>query len=257
MAGNHVYGATASHPQRLFPRYAPLMRRASAVPGGLLFASRLLASIAFDAAHSDTENPTPADFSAGQVAVCGFPRTGTTSMEEAVAAALGGPGSCFKNHDPLAIARFVEAGVPVIVTLRGPMATVVSWSLYHHDEPRADLLDWRLQAYTAWHRELRHQLPSPWIRLVDFGRFTDAPARALTVALRDWQTNAVSPSDITSAVHARNSMAGTDVRRTNVPHPERDGLKDSFMAAARSRRVQRSLKQARQIYSDLVLHCEI
>jgi hypothetical protein len=243
------------HPQRVFPGYAAGFDWASRIPNGLALTSRVLAPLAFDGAPSGSENARPSDLSAARVVVCGFPRTGTTFMQQALAAVLGSSSRCWKNHDVLALPGYLEYGLPVLVPLRRPQATVVSWAIYHGDAPSAEALLRRLHAYLAWHREFRRHADDPGVRVIDFQRFSIDPAGVLERVLpEDDRADVladVTVEDIAAAVHTSNLAARLDVSHRHTPSSQRDALKADYRSVLDNRRLRGILGRATDLYEDL------
>jgi hypothetical protein len=241
-------GRTSFHPQRLFPRFARPMELASRIPGGLRLASFLTETVAFDEAPSATENPTGQDLASAHVAVCGFPRTGTTFIQGAVNRAMDDDSACWKNHDPLAIPLYATAGIPTMVTLRPPIDTVVSWSLYNHDEPSAELMAWRFATYTAWHREALRATRSPWVTVIDFDAFCADPIALLDDVLGRPHPATVTPAMVTQDVRAGNESSGLALRHGNVPDARRSALRTPFVDLLDDHRVRTALDRAEAAY---------
>lgn len=215
------------------------------MPGGLASTALALRGVAFDDQPSATENATVDDLRSAYVALCGFPRTGTTFLQKAINLALGDESACFKNHDPLAVGRYADAGLTTLVTLRDPLATIVSWSLYHGDLPSPELLSARLATYVAWHREIRRRLDSPWVVVIDFDEFSARPSAVLEHVL-DFASDAeVSERTVSEHVRVCNEDSRLPMRHGNVPDPRRERLKEPYVTAAQQPRVRRVLERAR------------
>jgi hypothetical protein len=216
------------HPQRLFPRYSGLFSAASRIPGGLPLASRAFRGLAYDLQPSETENATADDLARVHVVVCGFPRTGTTFMQSAVDLALLRPGSCWKNHDVLALPTYAANGLPILVPIRHPRDTVASWCLYNSDEPTSVAVRRRVRSYMAWHRELKRHLSLEHVVVIDFADFTTDPYRLLTrllpnVTVADLGTE-LTQSLIAADVQAANEREALDITQHNTPSTQRDVL---------------------------------
>ncbi|MBK9738975.1 MAG: hypothetical protein IPO93_05600 [Actinobacteria bacterium] len=249
------------HPQRLFPTFARPVEMASRVPGGLRLSSRLLGPIAFDRGPSTSEDPALADVEMADVAVVGFPRSGTTFMQSAISVLLDSPTACWKNHDPFTIRTFVDAGTPVLVPVREPLDAVVSLCLYHQDEPSAARMRQRIAMYTAWHREVSRQLDSPLATVVDFVHFSLDPADALTRVLGH-KVPALDPAlmsveQLARDIRSANRRAGLDVGQRNTPSTRREEMKAPFLRLADDPRIRAPLARARAIYAQLTATVEI
>lgn len=247
----HHDGRTSFHPQRLFPRFARPIELASRAPGGLRLASAVLGSLAFDAKPSATENPTSSDLAEACIAVCGFPRTGTTFIQSAINQALGDDRACWKGHDPLALPLYSAAGIPTLITLRPPADALVSWSLYHHDLPSADLLARRAAVYTAWHREILRATRSPRVTVIDFESFCSDPTSLLADVLGRPPVKSVTPSVVSGQVRSRNASSGLDLRQGNVPDPRRAALRTPFVDLLDEPPVRRAIERAEAMHRRL------
>lgn len=224
------------------------MELASRVPGGLRVAGFVAGTVIFDDMLSATENPTGTDVASAYVAVCGFPRTGTTFIQGAVNRALEDERACWKNHDPLSIPLYAAAGVPTLITLRSPADAIVSWSLYNHDQPSASLMAKRAAMYTAWHNEALRATCSPWVTVIDFDAFCADPIGLLDDVLGRPHTTTVTPSAVAQYVRASNAASQTAVRHGNVPDARRAELRTPFVDLLDERPVRRALARAEEIH---------
>ncbi len=244
------------HPHRLFPRFGRPVEIISRRRGGLALAARLAGPLLFDRQASGTENATAADLRRVRVAVCGFPRTGTTFLQHAVGDALGNQAACWKNHDAFAATTFTDAGIPVLVPLRDPLSTIVSWSLYHHDPPSADLMRSRLAIYLAWHREIARLDQRAGLTMLDFEEFCADPGDVLATALGPSAVPSRVTEDAiertTDLVLAENDDRDLAINHRNVPAHERDLLKGPYLDAVRGDHVQSMLERANDVYLDLL-----
>jgi hypothetical protein len=225
---------------------------ASRAPRGLEAAADLLGPLAFDPAPSDTENARQSDLTRAALVICGFPRTGTTFIQSAVNQALDDPDACWKNHDPLAVPRYAQAGIPTWITLREPAPTIASWSLYHHDAPSVGRLAQRLAVYSAWHRQVRRALVLPLVTVVDFAAFSRDPEDAIVTHLGHHATERVSVASVAQQVHSSNTRASMSVHQSNVPDARRDVLKEPYWELLADRRLRRRLDEATRTYESLL-----
>lgn len=184
--------------------------------------------------------------------MCGFPRTGTTFIQSAVTSALDDERACWKNHDPLAVRRYAQAGIPTWLTLRDPASTVVSWSLYHRDVPSSRMLARRLAVYTAWHREALRLLRLPGVEIIDFDEFAADPASVIRQRLGRVAGARVSASLVSAQVRATNHLDNRDLHQSNTPDPQRDQLKAPYFQLLSDPRARRRLREAQRAYDALV-----
>ena len=250
-------GRAAFHPQRLFPRYARTFATAAVVPGGLRAASRLARPIAFDDSPSSTENPSGSDLAQAQVALCGFPRTGTTFLQEAINVALDDERACWRSHDPLSVPINIKAAIPTLITLREPLSTIVSWSLYNNDAPSQALFSARIASYLAWHREIRRRVRSPWVSVLDFSEFSSAPTAALLRFTAFSSARDLTTKDIATRVHHANDQAAIGLHMRNMPDPTRVNLSGRYVELSQSPTSRRLLGRASKIYEDLLEHAQV
>ena len=244
------------HPQRLKPRYVSALARLSKAPGGLPMATRVFAPIAFDRATSTTENPTLCELQQAEIVVCGFPRTGTTFLQAVVNEAFGRSSACWKNHDVLGIRRYMRMGIPSIVTLRDPLDTAISWSIYNRDEPNATMLARRLDAYSLWHENVLPHLESRLLRLKPFADFREHPMETLNPLL---QALAVSDevafadvNTILTRIDQDNHADHIALEHANVPHPDRTALKAPYRALTDFPQLTPHLDRARAVFNELM-----
>jgi hypothetical protein len=224
------------HPQRLHPRYGGLVNLASQLPGGLALASKTCGRFIFDQQPAGSENPSAGDLEAAVVAVCGFPRTGTTYLQEAAGQALGAPERCWKNHDPFALAQYAHAGILTLIPLRDPISTIASWSLYNNDPPSISRKRSRLLAYTAWHRAVQKYAKSPLVMFVGFDSLGDSRGELLT------------------SVREMNESQELLVHMQNFPSEIREELKAPYVDVLNDPKLSRALARATGLYENLM--CE-
>lgn len=222
------------HPQRLHPRYGGLVNIASQLPGGLAATCITLGRLILDQQPVSSSNPTAADLEAAVIAVCGFPRTGTTFLQETASQALGAPERCWKNHDPFAIPRYTKAGLLTLIPVRDPIGTVSSWSVYNKDAPSISMLRNRLLSYTAWHRAVRKFKASPRVLFVRFDSLA-------------------SPNDTPmEGVRNTNEEQSLPLRMQNFPSETREDLKTPYLALLHSNKLRRNLDDAYEVFEHLV-----
>jgi hypothetical protein len=238
------------HPQRVFPRYASVVRASSRLPVGISLTQRALGKFILDPFVSFSENPRPEDLQRTKIGICGFPRTGTTFLLKAVDIYIGRPGSGWKNHDPYTIRDFNAVSVPAIVTLRDPGDACISWAIYHGDAPSVSGLNHRLSLFIAWHRVmLREARRSP----VVFAEFIDFTRSPLTLLSQLCPSGQASPrrDEVMKAVQQDNALDSRNERMANMPSPRRDALKQEYLSLLEQRSVMRNLKTAKEILNAL------
>ena len=221
------------HPQRLHPRYGGLVNLASQLPGGLALVSKSCGRFIFDQQPAGSENPSAADLEAAVVAVCGFPRTGTTYLQEAASQALGAPERCWKNHDPFSIPDYVNAGLLTLIPLRDPISTIASWSLYNNDPPSISRKRSRLLAYTAWHRAVKKYAKSPQVLFINFDSLT---------FLGD---------QLIDNVRQSNEAQSLSLQMQNFPSEVREDLKNPYLEILKSNQLRKQLAEAYQVFNEL------
>lgn len=159
------------YPQKLYPRFSRLAA-VSARNRNTFRMFRKSMPISMDASSSKNEIFCESLRPQTSLAVIGFPRTGTTFLQYAIEQQSGKPGSVFKTHEPLSIRSIAGFQIPVLVPIRNPIDTCISWSYYNHDEPTQRMALHRLATYLAWHRILERKLALPGVHLVGFDSFT-------------------------------------------------------------------------------------
>ena len=222
------------HPQRLHPRYGGLVNLASQLPGGLATVCTTLDRFIFDQQPAGSENPTAADLQAAVVAVCGFPRTGTTFLQEAACQVTGSPDGCWKNHDPFAIPGYIKAELLTIIPLRDPIGTISSWSLYNNDPPSISRKRSRLLAYTAWHRAVQQYAKSPRVLFVSFDSLGTATERLI------------------AGVRQHNAAQLLPLTMQNFPSEVREKFKEPYLDILAAPQLRRQLADANGVYENLM-----
>lgn len=222
------------HPQRLHPRYGGLVNVASQLPGGLATVCTTLAPFIFDQQPAGSENPTSADLQAAVVAVCGFPRTSTTFLQDATGQVIGGAEKCWKNHDPFSIPGYIKAGLLTIIPLRDPINTISSWSLYNNDPPSISRKRSRLLAYTAWHRAVRKYAKSPRVLFVSFDSLGAASERFV------------------AGVRQNNEAQLLPLAMQTFPSEAREKFKEPYLEILTSPILRRQVADANGVYENLM-----
>jgi len=214
--------AQGFQPHRIHPRYGPLFAAASRAERGVPALVAILGRFLMDTQAMRSWEVHEAQ---GQLAVCGFPRTGTTYFMHACELALGHRTTSVKSHDALAIGRFQRRGIATVITLREPAATVASWSLYHRDEPSIHTLRWRLATYTAWHRVALRAVERFQLAVMPFSQFTsDTQAAVQTVLAQTGLTGTPAVADYAAAatlLDADTDQAGLSWEHRNLPSKTR------------------------------------
>ncbi|MSO27135.1 MAG: hypothetical protein EXQ60_03605 [Candidatus Nanopelagicales bacterium] len=221
------------HPQRLHPRYGGLVNLASQVPGGLTVVCKTFGRFIFDQQLASSENPSAADLDAAEVAVCGFPRTGTTYLQEYASSALGAPERCWKNHDPFAIPTYSQAGLLTMIPLRDPVGTIASWSFYNNDPPSISRKRSRLLAYTAWHRAVQKYAKSPQVLFISFDSLP------------------VLDDGLIDNVRQSNEGQSLSLQMQNFPSEIREELKAPYLDILNSNQLRHQLADAYQVFEQL------
>lgn len=243
------------HPQRLLPRYAGLVSRTAQLPRGLPVSMALLGRLVNSSDKSATENPTPLELDLARVVVCGFPRTGTTFLQAAIQDAFEDPTACWKNHDVLAIPRYLNAGIPTVITLRDPLSTAISWSIYNSDQPTEKLLAARIQTYSVWHEQALRYLGSRLLRLKRFEDFREHPFETLSPVLqriaREEELHHIDSEFVECDLEHRNAEQGISSRQGNTPSILRVPLRNQYLALTDSSRVRTAMDRATAVYGEL------
>jgi hypothetical protein len=149
-------------------------------------------------------------------------------------------------HDVLCIPRLAAAGVSVLVPLRNPLDTVVSWSIYNHDSGDAPRLRARLHTYAAWHRKLLRIASRTPLVLARFEGFTADPSTPLQRLLGDRR-----PPLTAAAVRQQlaRQEQGERWSVSRLPTDERRLERARFEDALATSSVQRLLAQASDLYA--------
>jgi hypothetical protein len=215
----------------------------------------VLGPIANSHERSTSENPTSLDIELSRVVVCGFPRTGTTFLQTAIQDVFEDSTACWKNHDVLGIPRYLKAGIPTVVTLREPLDTAVSWSIYNQDRVDADLLAHRLNTYAIWHEQVLHYLHSRLLRLKRFDDFREHPFETMSPVLqqiaREEELHHVDAEFVQNDLERKNLEQGLLISRANLPSGERHEQRQRYLELAQCRPAAKALDRASSIYDEL------
>lgn len=245
----------AHHPQRLHPRFARLADLASHAPYGLSVFS-LLAPVAFSGTSSSTENPSGDDLHKSGIAICGFPRTGSTYLKFAIERSLDSPGAVWRTHDVLSIPQLQAADLLVLVPLRDPRSTAISWSLYNSDESSRSLMQSRLRSYSAWHRQVARHTRNSGVRFLSFDYFTAQPSQALSTKFDaagiQPKLESITSTDVAARLFDDDSAHGVEPRHTHVPSDHRATRRDDYASILDDRRLTSALSEAQALYEALL-----
>ena len=224
-------GVKAHHPQRLYPKYARVADLASRQPQGLCALSIIAPGI-FSRTPSSTENPTAEDLGRSGIAICAFPRTGSTYLKFAIERSIESPGAVWRTHDVLAVPQLERAGLLVLIPLRDPRSTAISWSLYNNDEPSLSRMRSRLHSYAAWHRQVARYSSHPGVRFISFDYFSREPSHALTTKFKAagiQPTHESLASDVVAAdLWEDDATHGVEPRHTHVPSDHRAAVRADY-----------------------------
>lgn len=245
-------------PHRVHPRFGPVFVLASRAEQGVPALVALLGGLLMD---TQAVRRTEAHEETGRIAVCGFPRTGTTYLMHALELALGGRTTAVKSHDALAVERLTARKISTVLTLRDPASTIASWSLYHGDDPGIALLRWRLATYTAWHRVALRAVQRHRLLVVPFSRFTgDTPACVRMILEESCVPGPVAWPDF--ATVARQTDAGTDqdslrLERQNLPSKERSRRAYAYVDLLNGAALAEPLRRAYEVALTLHEHAAL
>jgi hypothetical protein len=216
----------------------------------------ILGPIAMSHTRSTTENPTALDIELARIVVCGFPRTGTTFLQTAIQDVFEDSTACWKNHDVLGIPRYLKAGIPTVVTLRDPLDTAVSWSIYNQDRPNPALLAHRLTTYALWHEQVLHYMHSRLLRLKRFDDFREHPFETMSPVLKkiaqEQELHHVNAEMVTQELSEKNRDQGIQFSQANTPSSARHAQRNGYLELTSHRRVASALDRASSIYDDLL-----
>lgn len=243
------------HPQRLYPKYARLADLASHAPQGLCALS-IFAPVAFSRTPSSTESPTAEDLGRSGIAICAFPRTGSTFLKFAIERSLDSPGAVWRTHDVLAVPHLEQADLLVLIPLRDPLGAAISWSLYNNDKPSLSRMRSRLHSYAAWHRQVARYAGNPGVRFLSFDYFTSNPSRALSTKFAAAGIQPKHASLTSGVVAARlwedDAAHGVEPRHTHVPSGHGAALRADYRALLADPKLASPLANAQAIFDRLL-----
>jgi hypothetical protein len=241
----------AFRPQRLKPRYAPLLNLASRVPGGLHRTTTLLRPIIKDRNVSTSDSPSLEQLHRAKVAISGYPRTGTTYLQHLINVSYQDSHACWKNHDALALTYYVANCAIAGITLREPQSTVISNAIYHGDSPAVDLMRFRLKSYSAWHREVLRTVRREPIAIFRFADFTHDPQRTLRMLCVESPSFTPTELDVRDAFDQEGHQRCLPDRQRNLPTDSRDQLKKSYEDLFQSRQLRNAYDEAYALFLEL------
>lgn len=211
-----------------------------------------------DTASTGSEKFTEAVRHRTALAVVGFPRTGTTFLRYAIEQQSGKPGSVFKTHEPLIIRSIAGFQTPVLVPIRNPIDTCISWSYYNHDEPTKRMALHRLATYLAWHRILERKLALPGVQLVGFDSFTHDIGRLPKSVNLLMGLNEGSEVELTQHLlqdfTMQQEMDAQPLEFQNAPTPKRREAASRYREVFLEVTDHRIARKSFELYSELSVH---
>ena len=244
-------------PHRVYPRFGSAFEVASRLSLGVPTLVAVLGRVMMDTQASSRrilgEGGSPQ-----QIAVCGFPRTGTTYLSHAFEIALGGANPSIKTHDAMAPSTLDLFEITTVMTVRDPVATISSWSLYHGDIPSADLLKGRLATFTAWHRIALRAVDRYDIDVLSFEDFTrDTPgtiSQFLDMKNMAQVDASVDFEQASRLIDAETHQETLSVEHRNLPSPARSARARQYDALLRGAELAGPLRRAYAIVQELQSH---
>jgi len=245
------------HPQKLYPRYAKLAAVAARTkPTFELFRATL--PFAMDSRPAQTDKVNDQVLADTAIAIIGFPRTGTTFLQFALEDTYAYFNSIYKNHNVRSIPLFSSIGTPVLITLRSPMDTCISWSFYNQDDVTKALAISRLNTYLAWHRILKRKISSPVVHLVNFDDFTstldnlpkdiwDRIGAPVSIAARD-------TSSLRHELSYQQKSQGMALEVGNTPNSARESAALGYRELYAQLEQHQVMRECNSIYEELSAH---
>jgi hypothetical protein len=239
-------------PQLLYPRFSVVADLVSRVPRGLpiLMAtagSLIAAKPSFDEALSERR------LTSGRLAIVAYPRTGSVVVQTLTDHLLAEPGSTVRTHDPLLIRTLVAGEVPVLIPIRNPQDTILSWSVYNNDQIKEKSLRARCHSYIAWARKVRrlsHRYP---LYSVELGVFLRNPENILaTIVGRPMAINPALAGSLDTALDDLASNDASPMNQQPTPSTSRERMKDAYRPLLESARVTRLMDRASALNADIL-----
>lgn len=213
-----------------------------------------------DRTPTTSDQVTPQILDQTEIAVIGFPRSGSTFLAFAFGHSLD-EDSVLKLHDVRAIPQLSASNVKIFVPLRNPIDTSVSWSLYNHDELSKTLALSRLKTYLAWHRILLRKRKYPGVNIVSFDQFTEDLDPLLSampeLGAPDSPTASLAADQLRIELANQQAIQDVDLMSRNTPTKERDRLATSYRELYQALEGHRIMKKCNAAFEELSSYIDV
>lgn len=236
-------------PQRMYPRFTALADLVSRVPRGLPLLMRAVGPLVSEppsveelASHDNLQGTT--------LAIVAFPRSGSVYVQFVSERILGEQGVTLRTHDPLLIRTLTRRGVPVLLPMRNPRETILSWSIYNSDPIQESFLVARCHSYLAWARKVLRLSKRIPLYAIPLDTFIATPVEALSHIAR---FPIQLPDSIASlereAVHDLMENEESTLNQHHLPSAVREEWKLAYRPLLDSAKISRLLSSASELNS--------
>jgi len=244
------------HPQKLFPRYSRLAAT-SALSNLGFSAFRRTLPFAWDQKNTESERLLPQYLGSTPLAIVGYPRTGTTFLQFALEKEMNSGGQIFKNHDAFSIEYLSSRGIPVLIPVRDPRDTCISWSFYNKDKLSRKSALSRLASYLAWHRIAHQYIAHENVFSIPFIAFSQQlaciPIHILQKLEISSSLDVSQTTGLMSDFHAIQNDLKLDLRVSNTPSAARQQATESYKKIYDQLSGHRLMTKAQNLYEEFCL----
>ena len=244
------------HPQKLFPRYSRLAAT-SALSNFGFSAFRRALPFAWDQKNIESERLLPQYLGSTPLAIVGYPRTGTTFLQFALEREMNSRGQIFKNHDAFSIGNLSLRGIPVLIPVRNPRDTCISWSFYNKDKFSRKSALRRLASYLAWHRIAHRYIAHENVFPIPFDAFSQQlgfiPNNILQKLEISSSLEVSQTTGLMNDFHSIQNDLNLDLRVSNTPSAARQQATQSYKEIYDHLSGHRFMTKAKNLYEEFCL----
>lgn len=199
------------------------------------------------------EAPSGRQLTSARLAIVAYPRTGSAVVQTLTDHLLTDPRSTVRTHDPLLIHTLVAHEVPVLIPIRDPRDTILSWSVYNSDPIEERFLRARCHSYLAWARKvlrMSHRFP---LYSVTLGAFVSDPEEVLTTIVgRLIAIDASIAGTLDTVLADLAEHDASPINQQHTPSISRERIKNAFRPLLASSRVARLIDKASALNADIL-----
>lgn len=192
-------------------------------------------------------------FTSVRLAIVAYPRTASVVIQTLADRLLAESGRTLRTHDPLLIRTLVEYQVPVLIPIRDPRESILSWSVYNDDPIEGRFLQARCHSYLAWAREVRRLSRRFPVHSVALQVFASDPQGVLHVIVGgSLETESPSEADLAAIFEDLDTFDTSPVNQQHISSESRERMKNAYRPLLASARIDRLMRRAADLNDDIL-----